>query len=74
MTKERIVIEANREIDIQQNAIEQSPELIQDLDDNINDLSKPAKKIDVEVCNLTIAVNAKIRELEVLTGVIQSTG
>lgn len=74
MTKERIVIEANREITIQKNSIEQSPALIQDLDENINDLSKPARKFDIEVCNLTIAVNAKIRELEVLTGVIQSTG
>lgn len=74
MTKERIAANATDEIKIQENQIEQAPQLIQDLDDNINDLVKPAKKFDTEVCNLTIAVNAKIRELEVLTGVIQSTG
>lgn len=72
--KERIVDEAKRELGYVVESIAQTPSLIDPLQEVLDDYKIPASRYDKEVAELTILVNEKVRELEVLTGLITSGG
>ncbi len=72
-TKERILKDANDELD--QNAKNDKSideEMLPGINKKIENLIPPAGKFDKVVAEKTIAVNAKIRELEILTNAIQA--
>ena len=74
-TKERIIKDANEEID--QNATNDKSideEILPGINKKITNMIPPAGKFDKVVAEKTIAVNAKIRELQVLTALISSGG
>ena len=74
-TKERILKDANDELD--QNAKNDKSideEMLPGINKKIENLIPPAGKFDKVVAEKTIAVNAKIRELQVLTALISSGG
>ena len=74
-TKERILKDANEEID--QNATNDKSiddEILPGINKKITNMIPPAGKFDKVVADKTIAVNAKIRELEILTNAIQAGG
>ena len=68
--KERIIDEAKRELGNVVNSIAQTPSLIDPLQQVLDDYKIPASRYDKEVAELTILVNEKVRELQVLTGLI----
>ena len=72
--KERIIDEAKRELTYVVESIAQTPSLIDPLQEVLDDYKIPASRYDKEVAELTILVNEKVRELEVLTGLISSGG
>ena len=72
-TKERILKDANEEID--QNATNDKSideEMLPGINKKITNMIPPAGKFDKVVAEKTIAVNVKIRELEILTSAIQA--
>ena len=74
-TKERILKDANDELD--QNAKNDKSiddEMLPGINKKITNMIPPAGKFDKVVADKTIAVNAKIRELEILTAAIQAGG
>ena len=74
-TKERILKDANDELD--QNAKNDKSideEMLPGINKKITNMIPPAGKFDKVVADKTIAVNAKIRELQVLTSLISSGG
>lgn len=68
--KERIIDEAKRELAHVVDSIAQTPFLIDPLQQVLDDYITPASRYDKEVAELTILVNEKVRELQVLTGLI----
>ena len=72
--KERIIDEAKRELVHVTESIVQTPSLIDPLQQILDDYKIPASRYDKRVAELTILVNEKVRELEVLTGLISSGG
>ena len=72
--KQRIIDEANRELGYVVESIAQTPSLIDPLQEVLDDYKIPAARYDKEVAELTILVNEKVRELQVLTGLISSGG
>tara|TARA_B100000427_G_scaffold316964_1_gene312552 strand:+ start:1509 stop:2438 length:930 start_codon:yes stop_codon:yes gene_type:complete len=76
----QIVVAAQSEVDVTgwpsefDRESEKLPPIQKPIQDNIDDLLVPAAEFDKRVCELTIPVNAKIRELQVLTGLIGSGG
>lgn len=74
-TKERIIKDANEEID--QNATNDKSideEILPGINKKITNMIPPAGKFDKVVAEKTIAVNAKIRELQILTSAITAGG
>ena len=72
-TKERILKDANEEID--QNATNDKSideEMLPGINKKITNMIPPAGKFDKVVAEKTIAVNAKIKELQVLTSAISA--
>ena len=72
--KERIIDEAKRELGHVVESIAQTPSLIDPLQQILDDYKIPASRYDKEVAELTILVNEKVRELEVLNSLITSGG
>ena len=72
--KERIIDEAKRELGYVVESIAQTPSLIDPLQQVLDDYKIPASRYDKEVAELTILVNEKVRELEVLNSLITSGG
>lgn len=72
--KERIIDEAKRELGYVVESIAQTPSLIDPLQEVLDDYKIPASRYDKEVAELTILVNEKVRELEVLNNLITSGG
>ena len=72
--KERIIDEAKRELVHVVESIAQTPSLIDPLQQILDDYKIPASRYDKEVAELTILVNEKVRELEVLNSLITSGG
>ena len=68
--KERIIDEAKRELGYVVESIAQTPSLIDPLQEVLDDYKIPASRYDKEVAELTILVNEKVRELEVLNNLI----
>ena len=68
--KQRIIDEAKRELGHVVESIAQTPSLIDPLQQVLDDYKIPAARYDKEVAELTILVNEKVRELQVLTGLI----
>ena len=68
--KQRIIDEAKRELGHVVESIAQTPSLIDPLQQVLDDYKIPASRYDKEVAELTILVNEKVRELQVLTGLI----
>ena len=72
--KERIIDEAKRELTYVVESIAQTPSLVDPLQQVLDDFIIPASRYDKEVAELTILVNEKVRELQVLTELISSGG
>ena len=72
-TRNDIISRATEELVIVDRQILQLPELIAEIQLNLDDLIVPATNFDRRVCELTQAVNVKVKELEVLTTLISST-
>ena len=68
--KNDIISKASDELEIVDRQIIQLPEIIGEVQLNLDDLIVPAANFDRRVCELTQAVNLKVRELEVLNGLI----
>ena len=71
--KNDIISKASDELEIVDRQIIQLPEIIGEVQLNLDDLIVPASNFDRRVCELTQAVNLKVKELEVLTTLISST-
>ena len=65
-----IIGRATEELIIVDRQLLQLPELIAGIQVNLDDLIVPATNFDQRVCELTQAVNVKVKELEVLTDLI----
>ena len=65
-----IIGKASDELEIVDRQILQLPEIIAEVQLNLDDLIVPASNFDRRVCELTQAVNLKVKELEVLTDLI----
>ena len=65
-----IISKATNELKTVDRQIIQLPEIIAEVQLNLDDLIVPAANFDRRVCELTIDVNKKIKELEVLNGLI----
>ena len=70
--KSDIIGKASDELEIVDRQILQLPEIIAEVQLNLDDLIVPASNFDRRVCELTQAVNLKVKELEVLDGLIKS--
>ena len=70
--KSDIISKASDELEIVDRQIIQLPEIIGEVQLNLDDLIIPAANFDRRVCELTQAVNLKVKELEVLNGLITS--
>ena len=68
--KSDIINKASDELEIVDRQIIQLPEIIGEVQLNLDDLIVPASNFDRRVCELTQAVNLKVKELEVLNGLI----
>ena len=68
--KNDIISKASDELEIVDRQIIQLPEIIGEVQLNLDDLIIPAANFDRRVCELTQAVNLKVKELEVLNGLI----
>lgn len=68
--KSDIISKASDELEIVDRQIIQLPEIIGEVQLNLDDLIVPASNFDRRVCELTQAVNLKVKELEVLNGLI----
>jgi len=68
--KNDIISKASDELEIVDRQIIQLPEIIGEVQLNLDDLIVPASNFDRRVCELTQAVNLKVKELEVLNGLI----
>ena len=68
-----IIGRATEELIIVDRQLLQLPDLIGKVQLNLDDLIVPASNFDQRVCELTQAVNLKVKELEVLTTLISST-
>ena len=68
-----IIDRATDELEIVDRQLLQLPNLINKVQLNLDDLIVPATNFDRRVCELTQAVNVKVKELEVLTTLISST-
>ena len=68
-----IIDRATDELEIVDRQLLQLPNLINKVQLNLDDLIVPATNFDRRVCELTQAVNLKVKELEVLTDLISST-
>ena len=68
--KNDIISKASDELEIVDRQIIQLPEIIAEVQLNLDDLIVPASNFDRRVCELTQAVNVKVKELEVLTDLI----
>ena len=67
-----IIGKASDELEIVDRQIIQLPNIIAEVQLNLDDLIVPASNFDRRVCELTQAVNLKVKELEVLNGLIRS--
>ena len=65
-----IIGKASDELEIVDRQILQLPEIIAEVQLNLDDLIVPGSNFDRRVCELTQAVNLKVKELEVLNGLI----
>ena len=65
-----IIGRATEELIIVDRQLLQLPKLIAEIQLNLDDLIVPASNFDQRVCELTQAVNVKVKELEVLTDLI----
>lgn len=65
-----IIGKATDELETVDRQIVQLPELIAEIQVNLDDLIVPATNFDRRVCELTQAVNLKVKELEILTTLI----
>ena len=72
-TRNDIISRATEELVIVDRQILQLPELIAEIQLNLDDLIVPATNFDRRVCELTQAVNLKVKELEVLTTLISTS-
>ena len=68
--KNDIISKASDELEIVDRQIIQLPEIIGEVQLNLDDLIVPASNFDRRVCELTQAVNLKVKELEVLNDLI----
>ena len=68
-----IIGKATDELETVDRQVIQLPELIAEIQVNLDDLIVPASNFDQRVCELTQAVNVKVKEFEVLTTLISST-
>ena len=68
-----IIGRATEELVIVDRQLLQLPELIAEIQLNLDDLIVPATNFDRRVCELTQAVNLKVKELEVLTTLISTS-
>ena len=68
--KSDIISKASDELEIVDRQIIQLPEIISEVQLNLDDLIVPASNFDRRVCELTQAVNLKVKELEVLNELI----
>ena len=68
--KSDIISKASDELEIVDRQIIQLPEIIGEVQLNLDDLIVPASNFDRRVCELTQAVNLKVKELEVLNDLI----
>ena len=68
-----IIGRATEELVIVDRQLLQLPELIAEIQLNLDDLIVPATNFDRRVCELTQAVNLKVKELEVLTTLISAS-
>ena len=65
-----IISKASDELEIVDRQIIQLPEILGEVQLNLDDLIVPASNFDRRVCELTQAVNLKVKELEVLNDLI----
>ena len=72
--REDIIDHASEELVHAERTVEQVPGIIKPIQDNIDDLIIPLVRLDRRTCELTLPVNEKVRELEVLTGLITAGG
>ena len=68
--KNDIISKASDELEIVDRQIIQLPEIIGEVQLNLDDLIVPASNFDRRVCELTQAVNLKVKELDVLNDLI----
>ena len=72
--REDIIDHASEELVHAERTVEQIPGIIKPIQDNIDDLIIPLVRLDRRTCELTLPVNEKVRELEVLTSLITAGG